>query len=210
MVPALSVVSSQKTQKIVSLICQHIKAKDPATFVHSVRVEKYAARLAALVSSDPAFVARVRVASLVHDVGKVGISTLILSKPGQLTPAEFAQIRSHPQIGYEYLRAFPQLSEIAQITLHHHEWYSGMGYPARLFGEKIPLEARILCLTDAYEAMTGKRSYKKPMSTAAALDELALCSGSQFDPSLVTAFISLFERRGDPALIALAGLISGQ
>ena len=71
MVPALSVVSSQKTQKIVSLICQHIKAKDPATFVHSVRVEKYAARLAALVSSDPAFVARVRVASLVHDVGKV-------------------------------------------------------------------------------------------------------------------------------------------
>ena len=187
--PALTVISSAKLQKTVSLICQHIRAKDPATLEHSIGVEAHSARMAAILSNDPKFIARVRVAALVHDVGKIALPASILLKQGPLTPAEHVQVRMHPMVGYEYLRAFPPLETIARITLYHHEWWSGQGYPSQIYGDRIPLEARIICIADAFEAMTGTRTYKHPVSQAAALDELVLCSGTQFDPELVGLFV---------------------
>jgi HD-GYP domain-containing protein (c-di-GMP phosphodiesterase class II) len=128
-------------------------------------------------------------ASLLHDVGKIGVSDAILNKPGPLTAEEWRQMRKHPAIGYEMLKDVKFLSVAAEIVYTHHERYDGGGYPAGLHGEGIPLGARVFAVADAFDAMTSNRPYRRALSVDQACEEITNNSGSQFDPMVVQAFL---------------------
>ena len=154
---------------------------------------------------------RLRVTGLLHDVGKIGISDAVLSKPGVLDRDERAEIEMHAVIGHSILvRA--ELHEEAHWVLHHHERFDGRGYPAGLAGEDIPLEARIIAVADAFEAMTGERSYRETLTPDAAVAELFRNSGTQFDPRCVEALDELFgggDSEAPPAAAAGTTAIEG-
>lgn len=169
---------------------QALQKTRPLTFKHSLRVEQYASGLALEVSSDPDFLSKVRVAALMHDVGKLRVSKRILTKIEKLTPVEWAVIRQHPSIGHDLLKAHQSLDDVAEISLQHHEWWNGNGYPRRLAEGKIKIEARIICIADAIEAMTGERTYKPAIAINDALTEIITNAGKQFDPGLVEIIVA--------------------
>ena len=124
-------------------------------------------------------------ASLLHDVGKLAISSSVLYKQGPLTDEEWAEMRKHPEIGWAMLSQVQMLEPAAQIVLHHHEHWDGTGYPAGIAGEDIPLGARIFAVVDAYDAITSDRPYRAAQPEGAAIDEILKNSGTQFDPKVV-------------------------
>lgn len=126
-----------------------------------------------------------------HDIGKIGIHEGILNKPDVLTDSEWDEMKKHPEIGYRIAQSTPDLAQIAEYILAHHEHYDASGYPRGLGKDEIPLASRIVAVVDAYDAMTSDRPYRKAMSKEAALWELNRCSGKQFDPDIVELFISL-------------------
>lgn len=138
---------------------------------------------------------RIRVASLLHDLGKLAIPDEILSKPGELDDPEWKIVSEHPKIGQVILEQAGALRDAATIVLHHHEWFDGRGYPHGLAGEEIPVGARIVAIADAYEAMVAGRPYRDAITHEAALRELGRHSGLQFDPDLVKRFTELFAER---------------
>jgi diguanylate cyclase (GGDEF)-like protein len=149
---------------------------------------------------------RIRVAALLHDVGKVAVPQEILDKPAALTSAEWRTVVQHPRIGQVILEQAAALKEAVPIILHHHERYSGHGYPFGLRGSDIPLGARIVAIADAYDAMTHDRPYKRAISHDAAIEELRRHAGTQFDPQLVALFCDLFARFApapDPSVLAM-------
>ncbi|MBV8781754.1 MAG: HD-GYP domain-containing protein [Phycisphaerae bacterium] len=168
-----------------------VDAKDTYTCGHSERVGLLASRLATAAGLSTEQAERYRLAGLVHDVGKIGVSESVLSKTGRLTDAEFAQMKKHPEIGYQILRDIPLMDDILPGVLHHHERYDGKGYPTKLAGEDIPLIARVLALADTFDAMSSTRSYRPAMPRDAVLAEIKRCSGTQFDPTLAAAFVAL-------------------
>ena len=135
---------------------------------------------------------RIRVASLLHDLGKLAIPEEILTKPGELNDPEWRIVSEHPKIGQVILEQAGALRDAATIVLHHHEWFDGRGYPHGLAGEEIPVGARIVAIADAYEAMVAGRPYREAISHEAAIRELRRHGGMQFDPQLVEAFADLF------------------
>lgn len=150
---------------------------------------------------------KIRVAALLHDVGKVGIPQDILEKPSSLTPSEWRSVVQHPRIGQVILEQATSLRDAVPIILHHHERFGGEGYPYGLRGEEIPLGARIVAIADAYDAMIQDRPYKRKISHEAAVDELRRHSGSQFDPDLVQIFCDIYGSRApeaDPAALGFA------
>jgi diguanylate cyclase (GGDEF)-like protein len=152
---------------------------------------------------------RIRVAALLHDVGKVAVPQEILDKPAALTSAEWRSVVQHPRIGQVILEQAAALKEAVPIILHHHERYSGHGYPFGLRGNDIPLGARIVAIADAYDAMTHDRPYKRAMSHDNAIIELRRHAGTQFDPELVSLFCDLFARHAptpDPAVAAMTAI----
>jgi diguanylate cyclase (GGDEF)-like protein len=149
---------------------------------------------------------RIRTAALLHDVGKVAVPQEILDKPSALSSAEWRTVVQHPRIGQVILEQAAALKEAVPIILHHHERYSGHGYPFGLRGNDIPLGARIVSIADAYDAMTHDRPYKRAISHDAAIKELRRHAGTQFDPELVTLFCDLFANVApvpDPAVLAM-------
>jgi HD-GYP domain-containing protein (c-di-GMP phosphodiesterase class II) len=130
-----------------------------------------------------------RIAGLVHDIGKIGIGESILNKPGSLSFEERSDIERHPEIGWRILSSTDEFSDLAGFILDHHEKWDGSGYPNRIKGEAIQLEARIIAVADAYDAMTSIRSYRKAMSKEEAIKELRRCSGTHFDPGIVDVFV---------------------
>lgn len=165
-----------------------IDAKDRYTCGHSERVALVASQLATIIGFDRARAERVRIAGLVHDVGKIGVPESVLCKPGRLTNDEFALIRLHPEIGHRILKDIPLLEDVLPAVLHHHERWDGRGYPAGLKGEDIPLIARLIGLADTFDAMSSTRSYRDAMPRERVLAEIAKCAGTQFDPTLAAAF----------------------
>jgi HD-GYP domain-containing protein (c-di-GMP phosphodiesterase class II) len=130
---------------------------------------------------------------LLHDIGKIGVSDTILHKPGPLTDDEWVDMRKHPQIGHDMIRDIGFLSGAAVIVLAHHERFDGKGYPKGLAADDIPLGSRIFVLADTFDAMTSDRPYRAALSCEASRDEIIRCSGTQFDPRCVQAFLLAWE-----------------
>lgn len=187
-----------------------IDAKDQYTCGHSERVALLAAQMATALGLKRVEIEQYRIAGLVHDVGKIGVPEAVLCKVGRLTNEEFAQIKLHPEIGHGILKDIPLLAPMLPGVLHHHEKWGGGGYPHGLQGEEIPLIARVLALADSFDAMSSTRSYRPAMTREAVLAEIRKCAGTQFDPSLAPAFVSLdfseydaaLRRRQSPAAVA--------
>ena len=170
-----------------------VDAKDLYTRGHSDRVSSYGVKLAEKISDDKAFINRVRISGLLHDIGKIGVSDAILSKPERLTENEFAEIRKHPGIGAKILSCMEMFNVIGDIVSAHHERFDGSGYPKKRKGEEIPLEARIIAISDAFDAMMSDRHYRKRLSFEQAVCQLKEGKGGQFDPLLVDAFLEVLK-----------------
>ena len=181
----------------IRMLAEAIQAKDPFLRGHSEEVSDYVAAVAERLGMDGRLREQLVVGSLLHDVGKIGISERILHKPARLTQEEFAVIQLHPRIGYRLIEQVPSLRPVAAAVLHHHERFDGGGYPTGLVGEQIPLEARIVCVADAFSAMTADRPYRARMPLSDACAELERNAGTQFDPEIVRIFVE--EVRKDPS-----------
>jgi len=178
-------------------LAEALDMRDTGTARHSQTVGRYCELMARELGLPAEHLERVRVAGILHDIGKIGVPDAILRKPGPLTDEEYAQMRKHPEIGARILCG-AELDDIRGWILAHHERPDGQGYPSRLTNEEIPLEAKILAVADAYEAMTSDRVYRKAVGAQAARRELERCSGSQFDPDVVGAFLGALKRAGAP------------
>ena len=177
------------------LLAETLDLRDVATARHSETVGRYAERIAEEVGLAADQVERVRVAGVLHDIGKLGISDAVLLKTGSLEAAEWAEIRRHPELGARILE-HANLRDVASWVLAHHERVDGGGYPRGLVGDEIPLEGRILAVADAYEAMTADRPYRRALAEAAARAELIRGAGTQFDARVVEAFLRVLDELG--------------
>jgi diguanylate cyclase (GGDEF)-like protein len=188
------------------LLAETLDLRDVSTARHSQTVGRYAEGIARAIGLPEERVQRIRAAGVLHDIGKLGVADAVLQKPGALTDDEWADMRRHPELGARILD-HANLRDISGWVLAHHERIDGRGYPHRLAGEAIPLEARILAVADAYEAMTADRPYRDALGHDAARAELEQCAGSQFDPDVVAAFLRALSararRRGAHAPIRL-------
>src|SRR5215210_5791033 len=178
----------------VSVLAEAIEAKDPFLRGHSEDVSGYVAAVAETFELPPDRREELVFGSLLHDIGKIGISERILLKPTKLAPEERAVVELHPRIGYRLVQQVPALPSIAAAVLHHHERFDGGGYPSGLRGEQIPLEARIICVADAFSAMVSERPYREPVNPDEACAELERCAGMQFDPGIVRVFVEEVRR----------------
>jgi response regulator RpfG family c-di-GMP phosphodiesterase len=168
----------------VGALVRAVEAKDPYTRRHSEQVTHYAVNLAQTMGLAAPLVESIRVAAMLHDVGKIGVPDHVLTKAGRLTRADFGHIRRHPALGADILANITMFGPEARLVRFHHERWDGQGYPDGLAGENIPLGARIIGLADAIDAMLMERTYKMGYSTERMLKELARCSGTQFDPAI--------------------------
>lgn len=178
----------------VGALAEAIEVKDPLVRGHSEDVSRYVGAVASRLDLPPNRREELIFGSLLHDVGKIGISERILLKPTKLTSEERSVIELHPRIGCRLVEQVPALRPIAPAVLHHHERFDGEGYPLGLRGEQIPLEARIICVADSFSAMVSARPYREPMSTEDACEELERCAGTQFDPEVVRVFVEEVKR----------------
>lgn len=168
-----------------------IDAKSPWTSGHSERVTRYALAIAREMGMDEKDLKDLELAGLLHDIGKVGTYDMILNKPGKLNEEETKIMQQHPVKGVEILEPIKQFQRIIPAIKYHHEFYNGEGYPEGLKGKDIPLMARILAVADTVDAMSADRPYRRGRSMDAIAEELKRCSGSQFDPEVVYAFMSV-------------------
>jgi putative nucleotidyltransferase with HDIG domain len=173
-------------------LAEALDMRDEGTARHSQTVGRYCEMMARELGFDRPHADRVRVAGVLHDIGKIGVADSILQKPGPLTDAEYDAMKKHPEIGARILGG-SGLADIRQWVLAHHERPDGRGYPTGMGGDRIPLEARILAVGDAYEAMTSDRVYRKAIGHEAARDELRKWAGQQFDAQVVDAFLHALD-----------------
>lgn len=171
-----------------------IEKRDPYTGGHTQRVTAYSLATAKYLSLKPLEMKWLRIASVLHDVGKIGIEDQILRKPEKLNPEEFNVIKGHAKMGAEIIEHIRQLREIVPGVKYHHEQINGRGYPDGLIGEAIPMIAKIVAVADTYDAMTTDRPYRKALEKGVAIEELRRCSGTQFDREVVGAFIEAFQK----------------
>jgi diguanylate cyclase (GGDEF)-like protein/PAS domain S-box-containing protein/putative nucleotidyltransferase with HDIG domain len=176
--------------KTVEIIMNTLFEKSRREMMHSKRVSEICEAIATEMHLEKANINKIRTAGLVHDIGKIGISENILNKPKKLNEVEWDEIKKHPESGWRILISVKEFSEIADFVLGHHEHWDGSGYPNGLVGDQISLEARIIALADAYDAMTVDRTYRKGLTPQEAITEIKRCSGTQFDPELAHLFIS--------------------
>jgi putative nucleotidyltransferase with HDIG domain len=177
-----------------------VDAKDPYTAGHSQRVQRIALALGEELALAPERLDALRFAGLFHDIGKLGVPDAILTKPGPLTGDEFELIKRHPDDGARIVARLRRLQESVPLIKHHHERWDGTGYPDGLAGDAIPLEAAIVGLADAWDAMTTDRPYSPAQSVEEATEEIVRCRGSQFAPAVVDAFLAVLARA--PEIVA--------
>lgn len=174
-------------------LAETIDAKDRYTSGHSARVARYSKMLAQRKGLSLEKCQQIFMMGLLHDIGKVGVSTEIINKPGRLTDQEFAQMKSHPSIGSTILEKVSLLPELRTGARWHHERIDGRGYPDGLTGDQIPMEAKIIAVADAYDAMTSSRSYRPPMEQAAVREQIEKGLGSQFDNEIGSLMLQLID-----------------
>ena len=179
-----------------------LEARDPYLRGHSARVTGFAEGLARILGWGAARLDDLRLGGSLHDVGKIAVNASVLCKPGPLTADELAHIRRHPTAGARLIEAAPELRAALPYVLYHHERWDGAGYPEGRAGEEIPIEARLLGVADAFDAMTSARPYRPALAIDAALAELDRCAGTQFDPELAHTFVRGWRsgRIGDDTL----------
>jgi HD-GYP domain-containing protein (c-di-GMP phosphodiesterase class II) len=177
----------------VRALTSAIDASDPYTKGHSERVTQYAVALARELHLSERRVQAIEYAGFLHDMGKIGLQHNILLKPGALTDSEWEQMKRHPVTGAKIVSDLHFLKGAHDVVLFHHERFDGTGYPHGLAGERIPLEARIVKVADAFDAMLSDRPYRKALSLERALEQLRQGSGTEFDPRVVAAFVGLVE-----------------
>jgi putative nucleotidyltransferase with HDIG domain len=182
----------------VTSLALAIDAKDQYTQGHSQKVSAYAVMLAQALGLEQAEVEEIRLAGLLHDIGKVGIPEGILNKSGPLDATEWETMKTHTELGAKILEPLETMSRIRLMVRHHHEYYDGSGYPDRLQGETIPYGSRVIAIADSYDTITSERSYKKGRSPEEAFTELERCAATQFDPAIVRVFVEKMRRLPDP------------
>jgi diguanylate cyclase (GGDEF)-like protein/putative nucleotidyltransferase with HDIG domain len=193
-------------ERFVALVVDLAEAVDlrfSGSARHSETVGRYSAMMARELGLSEPRVERVQLAGMLHDIGKVAVPDRILRKPGKLSEEEFEIIRGHPEFGAQILE-HPRLADVGEWVGAHHERPDGRGYPRGLVGKEISLEARILAVADAYEAMTSDRSYRSSIGHDEARAELERCAGTQFDEQVVAALLMVLEREARNAELALA------
>jgi HD-GYP domain-containing protein (c-di-GMP phosphodiesterase class II) len=168
-------------------LAEAINSRDPYTGGHTRRVAKYSIRVADRMGLAKVEKDELKLSAILHDIGKIGVDDAILRKGGALTEEEDLLMRKHPEIGSRILGHVEEMKGVIPGVLHHHEWFDGSGYPGGLKGDGIPLQARIIAVVDAFDALTTDRPYKKAIDTTAALEKLARNAGTQFDPRMVDA-----------------------
>jgi diguanylate cyclase (GGDEF)-like protein/PAS domain S-box-containing protein len=178
---------------IINTLLATLFEKSIETEEHAERMETYCHAIGRQLQLSSKEMDELSLLAILHDIGKVGISPGILKKPSALTTCEWEEMKRHPEIGYRIAQATPELAIMADFILSHHERWDGKGYPRGLKGEEIPLVCRILAVTDAYDAMTNDRIYRRAMRRQDAIDELRRNSGTQFDPSIVRLFLDTIQ-----------------
>lgn len=177
--------------EFVGSLANALDARDRYTSGHSQRVSELSCAVAAAMQLDPVHVERIRIGALLHDIGKIGVSDSVLQKPGRLTDEEFALVKEHPVIGRRILEGVQGFANyLGAVELHHENW-DGTGYPKGQKGEETPIDARIIHVSDAYDAMTTDRSYRRGMTHERAIAIIVENAGIQFDPHIVDVFIHL-------------------
>ena len=182
-----------KSMSFVYALAAIVDAKDNSTYGHAKKVSEYTVIMGQALDMQPEQIDQLRTAGLLHDVGKVGISDNILNKPGPLNEVEWTFIRKHPELGTEILKHVAGMEQCLPAIQFHHEKFNGSGYPMGLQAENIPLEARIMAVADAFDAMTSPRPYGVQFTYEEGLKELRRCAGTQFDPKVVEVFCHVME-----------------
>jgi putative nucleotidyltransferase with HDIG domain len=175
----------------IKALAQALEAKDEYTQGHSARVAEESVAIARYLSLSDEEVQRMWLAGYLHDIGKIGIKETVLNKPGRLDEEEWNLIQQHPVVAGKILGPIPELSDIIDIIVHHHEHYDGSGYPDGLEGGSIPLGARILTVADAFDALTSRRPYRDALGLEESYRILGEAAGTQFDPVIMRAFLDL-------------------
>jgi putative two-component system response regulator len=183
----------ESTEAVVFTMARWVEMKDQYTEGHLRRVAGYSELLAAAYGLEEDDRQGVRFAGILHDIGKIGVSDLILTKPGPLTPQEREQLERHPVFGAEIIAPMRFSGSVGPIVLAHHERWDGQGYPGKLAGNHIPIGARFLAVVDAWDAMTTDRPYRGSLGTQEALRRLREGAGSQWDPEVVSLFVALLD-----------------
>lgn len=181
------------SMKMLETLAGTLDAKDKYTNGHSMRVSFYATRLAEELGWDKERVSMLRYEALLHDIGKIGVPDAILNKPSRLSEMEFGLIKSHTIVGSDILKNMIAVPGASEVAKYHHERFDGKGYPNGLCGTDIPLNARIVCIADAYDAMSSDRIYRKALSGNVIRNELINGRGTQFDPELLDKFVEMMD-----------------
>lgn len=174
-----------------------VEAKDPYTRGHSDRVSAFSVLLGKYLGLSETDLRTLEVGGLFHDIGKIGIPDSILLKESKLTDDEYSEIKNHPSIGAHILCNASIFQDIIPIVKHHHERFDGKGYPGKLKGEEIPYLARVTAVADTFDAMTSKRTYRNALPLDVVKEEIADCSGTQFDPEIAKVFLDILNNHYD-------------
>jgi len=192
---------TQSCLEFAKVLAYTLEEKDPYTSGHSERVCYYSDFISKRLSLSPKERSELQIASYLHDIGKIGISNRFINKKGTLTSTDWAVIKQHTKKSIELLVPLNLSSSIISYIQHHHERYDGTGYPDGLAGEKIPLGARIIAISDSYDSMTSDRPYRKPLTNGDAKSELLKNAGKQFDPKLVALFLDVLKEMEEVFLV---------
>ncbi len=186
----------------ISALASAVDAKDPYTHNHSRNVAAYVSSIAARMKFPPRDISLLHNAALLHDIGKIGIPESILNKNGSLTKPEYSIIKTHPEVGYNILRPVTAFASFINAVRYHHERFDGNGYPAGLAGEDIPIQARMLAVADCFDAITSDRVYRKSLGVDFAIEEIRKNRGTQFDPDISDAILSVLKTTTPEDIIA--------
>jgi|GEM_PF-1984277 len=184
-------------RRAIDVILDTLFERSRREMMHSRNVSSYSVGIATRLGFSEQEIKQIRLTGLMHDIGKIGIDASILNKDHDLENDDWKKIKQHPEIGYKILNSVSELSEISSIVLEHHEKWDGSGYPKRLKGDQISVQARIISVADAYAAMTSDRPFMKTLTALEATNEIKRCAGTQFDPHIADIFIKMIQEENN-------------